>query len=168
MCFTNANPSTCTSTGGSCKSDDYVSGGCVMVSGKKKRNVDIFNTITKSNAQNSKDFYQENHLLLSINENVTNFHSRRKRSVDDSLVRQITCQGIWDNTAGYWSYQYEVPKYCFSKNQMQLTNIPYSNKLEIAGINCTKGDIEALTNSYSDVELLDFVEDELWFEIEYK
>ena len=122
MCFTSATPSTCISTGGSCKSDDYVSGGCVMVSGKKKRNVDIFNTITKSNAQNSKDFYQENHLLLSINKNVSYFHSRRKRSVDDSLVRQITCQGIWDNTAGYWSYQYEVPKYCFSKNQ--LTNIP--------------------------------------------
>ena len=37
-----------------------------------------------------------------------------------------------------------------------------------AGVNCTKEDLEALTNTDSEVELLDFVQDELWFEIIYK
>ena len=43
-----------------------------------------------------------------------------------------------------------------------------SLKKIFTGVNCTKEDLEALTNTYSDVELLDFVEDELWFEIIYK
>ena len=44
----------------------------------------------------------------------------------------------------------------------------FSLKNSLTGVNCTKEDLEALTNTYSEVELLDFVEDELWFEIIYK
>ena len=43
-----------------------------------------------------------------------------------------------------------------------------AEKNSFAGVNCTKEDLEALTNTDSEVELLDFVQDELWFEIIYK
>ena len=36
------------------------------------------------------------------------------------------------------------------------------------GVNCTKEDLEALTNTNNDVELLEFDENELWFEKSYK
>ena len=37
-----------------------------------------------------------------------------------------------------------------------------------AGVNCTKEDLEALTNTNNDVELLEFDENELWYEKSYK
>ena len=36
------------------------------------------------------------------------------------------------------------------------------------GVNCTKEDLEALTNTNNEVELLEFDENELWYEKSYK
>ena len=47
---------------------------------------------------------------------------RKKRSTevsngatDSATVREITCEPLWDNTAGYWNFPYKVPEYCHSK-----------------------------------------------------
>ena len=38
----------------------------------------------------------------------------------------------------------------------------------LTGVNCTKEDLEALTNTNNEVELLEFDENELWYEKSYK
>ena len=39
---------------------------------------------------------------------------RFKRSTDAATSREITCEPLWGNTAGYWSFPYKVPAYCHS------------------------------------------------------
>ena len=39
---------------------------------------------------------------------------RIKRSTDVATSREITCEPLWGNTAGYWSFSYKVPAYCHS------------------------------------------------------
>ena len=114
-CFTETSPGTCTNTEGTCNADAYVSGACTFISGKKKREVNISDAIVFSSNQFSK--FEDEHYDLESASSLTQ-NIREKRSVDNTLVREISCQGIWSDTAGQWSYQYEVPKYCFS-------NIPY-------------------------------------------
>ena len=100
-CITELNPSTCTSSSGSCKSTRYVSGPCTFISSKKKRQ--IIEIPSKET-------------LLSAESSVAPSFQRYKRNTDDSVIRRITCEPIWDNTAGHWNYPYEVPKYCFSNS----------------------------------------------------
>ena len=171
-CINEVNPDTCTSTGGQCKSDEWVSGLCTLVTNKKKRDVHEIHYDNKTNGIVSDIHSRKKEINLKYNEDIklsseknSNLQLREKRSVDTSSVRQISCQGIWSDTAGQWSYDYEVPEYCFSKMSCCISN---AIKNSFSGVNCTKEDLEALTNTYSDVELLDFVEDELWFEIIYK
>ena len=44
----------------------------------------------------------------------------------------------------------------------------FLSKGSFAGVNCTKEDLEALTNTNNEVELLEFDENELWYEKSYK
>ena len=112
-CFTETTPGTCTQTNGNCNSDNYVSGACSFVSGKKKREVSTSDAMVFLSKQSSK--YDGHYELISAN--ISTQKIRKRRSVDNTLVREISCQGIWSETAGQWSYQYEVPKYCFSNIQ---------------------------------------------------
>ena len=45
---------------------------------------------------------------------------------------------------------------------------PYLFNPLSTGVNCTKEDLDALTNSNSEVDLLDFNDNELYFEKTYK
>ena len=114
-CFTETTPATCTSTSGNCNADAYVAGACTFISGKKKREVNTSDAMVFSSKQSSK--YDDEH-SDPVSSTTSTQNIRERRSVDNTLVREISCQGIWSDTAGTWSYQYEVPKYCFS-------NIPY-------------------------------------------
>ena len=44
-------------------------------------------------------------------------HSKVKRSIDTDPMysRTIKCESLFGGSAAYWSYDYEVPEYCFSK-----------------------------------------------------
>ena len=110
-CFNGGdNQGTCTSTGGQCKADEYISGICTFLPGKKKREVSTFEEIAFSNEQPSEE-KKSSYWQSSI---APTHQLRERRSVDNAVVRQISCQGIWSDTAAQWSYQYEVPEYCFS------------------------------------------------------
>ena len=122
-CINELSPSTCTSTWGSCDSDEWVSGSCTLITNKKKRDVHRIHYDNKTNGIKS-DIHLRKKEIISIYDkshkeflstNTQTLPSREKRSVDTTSVRQISCQGIWSDTAGQWSYEYEVPKYCFSK-----------------------------------------------------
>ena len=39
----------------------------------------------------------------------------RRQAVDTLTQRSMKCEPLWGGQGGYWSYDYEVPKYCFSK-----------------------------------------------------
>ena len=49
---------------------------------------------------------------------------RRRRSTDTAAtVREVTCDPLWSDTAGYWNYPYTVPEYCHSKFKWVKNNI---------------------------------------------
>ena len=44
--------------------------------------------------------------------------------MDPTKQRQISCEWGWNSEAsvagGYWSFEYEVPEYCFSKYRLSI------------------------------------------------
>ena len=77
-------------------------------------------TSSGGNAYDSADCNSSKKRKRSINKvfpNVTSSVVRRDRrsTIDTSMVRKVTCNPLWDDTTGYWSYEYTVPSYCYSK-----------------------------------------------------
>ena len=90
---------------------------------------------------------------------------RLKRSVDGARQREITCESLFGGSALYWKYDYEVPASCWSKYQYQ--HHQYITHLNLAGVNCTKSDLDVLLAARSDVEILE-LENQLWYSKTYK
>ena len=92
-----------------CYANKFVSGSCgyeASASGRKKREIKH-----EEEAANKSLSWQRREVRMNT---FANSVIRQKRDVEDLVVRQITCEPLWDGTAGYWSYQYTVPEYCFS------------------------------------------------------
>ena len=61
----------------------------------------------KNDVQSSSDF--------------VDYGMRYKRDVNTLKTRNIECVSLWDGVQGYWKYDYEIPKYCHSKNPIKLS-----------------------------------------------
>ena len=48
--------------------------------------------------------------------------------MDPTKQRQISCEWGWNSEAsvagGYWSFEHEVPEYCFSKYRLSIISDP--------------------------------------------
>ena len=109
---------------GSYSSGSYDIADCSCVSKRRRRstsNETVIDTFLDLEEETNSEAENDDEDLMPPAESLISNHSQRyvRQAVDTTKQREIRCEWGWNSdvgvAGGYWSYEHEVPEYCFSK-----------------------------------------------------